>query len=96
MKGDGAICFSLYIASRHKPEMCHHQDASTCQEEKSMPHSVPKAESCMILASIVHETRAGTLLRHTLSLLFLGSKGEVVQLCPEHGEDTCCSQYAHW
>lgn len=57
---------------------------------------VPKTESHMILASIVHEPRAGTLVRHPLSLLLLGSKAEVDELCPEHGEDTCCSQYALW
>lgn len=57
---------------------------------------VPKAESHTILASTVDEPMAGMLLRHPLSLLLLGSKAELAQLCPEHGEDTCFSQYVHW
>lgn len=35
--------FSMHIASTHKPEMCHCQDVSTCQKEKSMPRFCAKS-----------------------------------------------------
>lgn len=95
MESVGTIYFPC-ILQAHTSLKC--AIASMCpfpKKKKSMPHSVPKPESYMILASIVHETRAGTFLRHPFSLLLLGSKAEVVPFCPEHGEGPCCSQYAH-
>lgn len=66
------------------------------KKRKACHSFVQKAESHTILANIMHKPMAGMLLRHPLSLLLLGSKAEVLQLCPEHGKDTCFSQYAHW
>lgn len=66
------------------------------KRRKACHSFVPKVEIHTILANIMHEPTAGMLIRHPLFLLLLGSKAEIVQLCPEHGKDTCFSQYAHW
>lgn len=60
-------------------------------------HSLmPKTESHMILASTVSEPVLWQTPKASTFPSWLGSKAEVVQLCPECGKDTCCSQYAHW
>lgn len=96
MEGVEAVCFPC-ILQAHTSLKCAIAKMRLLAKKRRACHTlVPKPESHMILASIVHEPRAGTLLRHPLSFLLLGSKAEVVQLCPEHGEATCRSQCAHW
>lgn len=96
MWGVGTVPFSCILQAYTSLKCAIAKMCPLAKKRKACHSFMPKAESHTILASMMHKPMAGMLLRHPLSLLLLGSKAEVVQLCPEHGKDTCFSQYAHW
>lgn len=96
MWGVGTVHFPCILQAHTSLKCAFAKMCPLAKKRKACHNFVPKAESHIILASIMHEPKAGKLLRHPLSLPLPGSKAEVVQLCPEHGKDTCFSQYAHW
>lgn len=81
MWGVGTVPFSCILQAYTSLKCAIAKMCPLAKKRKACHSFMPKAESHTIFASMMHKPMAGMLLRHPLSLLLLGSKAEVVQLC---------------